>query len=157
MTTLGQEKAYAGMKDPENRVVELYHGESGNCTQKRIVRRFTQPSSLRCVVATIAFGMGIQVTDVRFILHWGPSKTVLDYWQEVGRCGRDGSPAKAIMYLPPYSVNSRLVGQEMVDVCRGTACIRKMVLSVLLVRGMAQKDLASCSPAHCCCRCDREV
>ena len=107
MTTFGQEKAYAGMKDPENRVVELYHGELGNCTQKRIVRRFTQPSSLRCVVATIAFGMGIEVTDVRLILHWGPSKTVLDYWQEVGRCGRDGSPAKAIMYLPPYSVNSR--------------------------------------------------
>ena len=55
----------------------------------KILKQFTSPSSLRVIIATIAFAMGIDCPDVRQVIHWGVPEDAEMYVQESGRAGRD--------------------------------------------------------------------
>ncbi|OEL23807.1 Werner syndrome ATP-dependent helicase-like protein [Dichanthelium oligosanthes] len=75
----------------------IYHGQMGSRAREESHRSFIRDEVL-VMVATIAFGMGIDKPDVRCVIHYGCPKSLESYYQESGRCGRDGLPSVCWLY-----------------------------------------------------------
>jgi ATP-dependent DNA helicase RecQ len=83
-----------------------YHGGMPARRRDAIQDDFMQDRA-RVIVATTAFGMGLDKPNVRWVFHADIADSVDAYWQEVGRAGRDGEPARAILFYRPEDVAVR--------------------------------------------------
>ncbi|XP_019110342.1 ATP-dependent DNA helicase Q4 isoform X2 [Larimichthys crocea] len=79
---------------------ESYHAGLSASERRRVQNNF-MCGELRIVVATVAFGMGLDKSDVRGIIHYNMPKSFESYVQEIGRAGRDGEPAHCHLFLDP--------------------------------------------------------
>ncbi len=85
-------------------------------------------SHMRIIIATIAFGMGLDCPNVRRVIHWGVPSDVESYLQETGRAGRDGKPATAILHYGGLDMKGTRVNDDMRDYCKLQECRRKFLL-----------------------------
>lgn len=79
---------------------ECYHAGLTAAQRRRVQKRF-MAGQLRIVVATVAFGMGLDKSDVRAIIHFNLPRSFESYVQEIGRAGRDGLPSHCHVFLDP--------------------------------------------------------
>ena len=122
-----------------------YHAGLAQGERARVQEAF-QNDDVRVVVATVAFGMGIDKPNVRFVVHYDMPKNVEGYYQETGRAGRDGLPSEALLLygLGDVAVARGLIEQSenaaqkaievrklqsMVDVAESLTCRRRTILN----------------------------
>jgi RecQ family ATP-dependent DNA helicase len=104
-----------------------YHAGLTAGVRRQVLFAFLR-DRVRAVVATTAFGMGIDKPDVRRVLHWGPSRTLESYYQEAGRAGRDGAPAECRLLWRPADFDHGDVAPEIRRYVEARTCRRHLLL-----------------------------
>ena len=129
-------------------MISMYHAHISNDLQQHVLEHFRQPNSVtRLLICTIAFGMGVEIGDIKRVIHWGKVQSLLVFWQEVGRCGRDGSPAHAIWY--PASV----AGPDhdvLKTVKKAEQCVRETILRTFSITDEDKDELQQLSMRRAC-------
>ena len=132
---------------PQFRIVDMFTSGTHPSVKDAIMSSFTKPATesvLRVLIATIAFGMGVNPPDVRYIFHCGPPHDIETYVQEIGRGGRDGGLTFATLFYS--NALKRFVDKTMNNYCQQDKYCRRDVL-------FCDFDKYEHSPCNAGCKC----
>jgi ATP-dependent DNA helicase Q4 len=121
LRTCLQDKAKVLLKDTAKRkrvswIAEPYHAGL-SAARRRAIQSAFMSNELRIVIATIAFGMGINKSDIRAILHYNMPKNFESYVQEVGRAGRDGKMSHCHLFLDAKVIIHLIIYLRLAFIC----------------------------------------
>jgi ATP-dependent DNA helicase RecQ len=114
-----------------------YHAGMDNDSRSRTQNEFIR-DEIQIICATVAFGMGIDKSNVRWVIHYNMPKNIESFYQEIGRCGRDGLPADTILF---YSYADVIMQAEMLS---DTTPERRELLDAKLKRMKQYAEAESC-------------
>ena len=142
----------------EFRMVELYTRVSRPEKREAVNKLFAIPDGkLRLVIATTAFGMGVDCPDIRRIVHWGLPSNIEEYVQETGRAGRDGKDAEAVLYKGKIGHHAN--ASMKMYASNTTYCRRKTLFQGFLE--FNERNLGQIDQCKCCdicansCKCSK--
>ena len=115
----------------DSKVLDMCHGEYLTSDQDWLLQHFTQVSSMRCTWTTNAYVLGVQIKDIRYVIHRGPTQGLLGYWQNRW-AGWKGW--KAVMFLFPGCHPYNKVNTDMMVLCVSSSCLRRYMLRYLHVQ-----------------------
>ena len=128
----------------DSTLLEMLHSCTPLSKKQKILQSFTEESgSVRVLIATIAFGMGIDCKAVRRVIHFGPSKNIESYAQETGRAGRDGTHSSAFLLFNGVLLSH--VEGDMRSYIESEECRRSTLLNHF------QSGYTPLTPQHLCC------
>ena len=143
---------YAGSRDGVDKLAErlveegvpalAYHAGLDKDLRSRRLEQFLEADAA-VMVATIAFGMGVDKPDVRYVIHADPPAAIEAYWQEIGRAGRDGAPAEGITLYSSSDLAWALRRIDSRDVDAGVKAVQMRKVRQLY----AMLDGLGCRPA----------
>jgi len=111
------------------RLVDMFTACTSVDVKEDIVKSFAKPKGrLRIIVVTVAFGMGMDCSNVQRIIHWGPPSDIESYVQETGRAGRDGQVAHAVLYFSNKDLGLGDMEDSMKDYCHNNLKCRRYPL-----------------------------
>ena len=128
----------------------MFHARIDEDDKKAILKSLlVADGTCRVVFCTLAFGMDVDVPNVRTVIHYGPSTDVDDYFQESGCAGRDGTPSEALIFHYPGCLLGH-VTKKMKEYCKLTddKCRRVELLSHFPSSATECIDIV---PKHLCC------
>ena len=149
---LGTEQYYPSTAEalPENRLFAQFHAPQTKAMKDQILAELASPiSKVRVIFATVAMGMGVNIPEIRHVIHVGPPRSIREYFQETGRAGRDGKPATATLYYNNVDIakNKPGMSDDIRSYCRlESECLRKFLLKCL-----DAVDVSSNTVGHSCC------
>lgn len=108
-------------------------------------------SRVRLVFCTSSVGMGFDAKGIERVIHGKPPRSLSDYFQQIGRCGRAGQKSIAILYYNASDIarNIRGIQPDVIDYCVSTTCLREVILETF---GFSKGD-SSPTGCQCCCVC----
>lgn len=140
-----------------NRLFTQFHAHYPEHERERIVKDLVNnKSKLRLLFVTVAFGIGVDVNNIRRVIHIGVPRTIEEYFQEAGRCGRDGHPASSTIYYNSYDLaSSRNVSSHMNELVKADRCKREIILKYfgheLPKRNEPEHTCCDFHQRNCCC------
>ena len=140
-----------------NRVVDMYTHCTHETVKNKLITQFTRRSPLRVIIATIAFGMGINCPDVRHVIHWGVPADAEMYVQETGRAGRDGKLSHATILKSGSDLDRRYTTQHMIDYCvnKSAVCRRKILFEDFYGCNFTSRGCKCCDVCQQSCDCEQ--
>lgn len=138
--TLGEKSYYptTSAGDPKHCLFAQYHSPQTDAMKTIILEQLTDPKyeikTIRVIFATVAIGLGVNIPDVRQIIHVTVPRTLESYYQQIGRAGRDGYHAKAYLYYNGTDIAANKPGltEEMREYCLlSGGCMRKYIMNYL--------------------------
>ena len=132
--------------DFKNRPYAMYHSQTSQVIKDHILASFSKTDGLvRVLVASIAFGMGVDCKGLKTVIHYGPSSTIEDYFQETGRAGRNGEQSYAILLDYSGCTRSKNIKTAIKKYLRNhLSCRRELLLSIFGIMSHTVPQVSCC-------------
>uniref|UniRef100_A0A8C4Q2B3 ATP-dependent DNA helicase n=1 Tax=Eptatretus burgeri TaxID=7764 RepID=A0A8C4Q2B3_EPTBU len=167
--TRSSTEAVAKVLDGAGISCQPYHAGMGMTARKKVQLDFSH-HRIQCIVATTAFGLGVDLPDIRMVVHFGAPCDMIAYYQELGRAGRDGLPSRAVIFWTPadIQINRHLISpaqqstyysyklqmlHELEKYLISKACRRRLLLSHFEEPQLIEVTTGLCGTSHCCDNC----